>query len=812
MLDATLQKLQMSTDTAIMLYMNADDTICCSTSSSGEFAHLVALLNELKLLDQSIGKGDELDAKVAYLIKELQPLAAKLIDMCSMDESTRDFLRLVSLLFANGKVNDLIKQEMSTEVIDEICVLYLGTLDTLRYMQHNRGVLISNVSLISPLLITISFSFRLMYKQSDSLMKILSILFVFHLQHKELLQTTIDLFCINASTNMEVFEVFNKLWEKTLQLPNGDSFESKRLPGPVSTLNKIFLLREYPMSLELLDHVFPYQSNQMLLRCSKEVVSIYSALLSLRSNPDTSVLLTIISLLQNDLSCEVMVGLIDVMEMDSLLLSLYDSKSEFRSAIEFILFKISGNIDLSDPRIQMKFVSKIFKTEVLDALDESIYARYKVIFELVDHNYKIDFAKDFQMSMLLEQSLSTIDSQFELIQDHDVLAQYGSIYCMESLFTYANFIINKSILGFMNPKRELPREFLYTMDLKRFAPLPRSNFTDISLESIPLAQINAKNINKLINSSLLCLSVVNTVVKKYFESKGSLNMSVHIGETDSHLEYRCMDSLLKLHFTSLFTALIISNELCTRARDSPSSFFEYEPPAKIMRLKVFQLFENLFQLYGDFAIYLLVRFVTMASMHDLILQELSLQLLNHLTFHCKNDLKDAIIGNDMISGMVKAFVTKWDDGSERYKEFNSLLRLSRAAMKQVPFDRLKYLKQLGYEVELLSSSSNNSMRFDMPSAQPFNQSFTTNKSIKKQTMNNQQSLNIGHNQTYTHMNNMYVNSSSPITNLNNNMNMNMNMHTQYQQKHMSEDPGYNYKTSNLNNVMSFVPQQQNYGN
>jgi hypothetical protein len=799
MLETLLAELKLSNTEpeARGISLNTDDEgqIHCI---GGNFGPLVESLNQLKLIDQGTNHGgnDDLDSNVALLLKNVSEAIKDFDSSYIVDEKTREFLRVVSIASASDKINELIKLDMNTGLIDKIVAIYLNIIDVMKSMRHSSGQLLSRTSFISPLLITISFSFKLKHPKSNSLVKILTMIFVFHLNHRPLIESIVKMFSVNSSTNMDVFEVFNKLWETTLQLPTDTSQVVKHSPGPITLMNRVHILRDCTMSIHLIDQILPYQPNQMLLRLSKDIVSIYSALLGLKNNLDTSVFLNIMSLLNSEMSCETFLSLTETLGMSQDLLKLREDP-EFNTTLDYILFKISSTLNLKNPKLGIQYISKITQADVFDAIDESIYARYKVVFETIDHNYKINFHCDYQMSFLLENALCTIEKQFKLIDDQHVITEFGSIFSIESLFIYNLFIAQRSILENVNPDREIPLNFMALMNLKRFPPLPRSNFTDFSIKNITGAQINTKNLQRLINSTHLCLLILKKIIREYIKAKGPLDNNDRLDGKYISMEYRATEELLKHYFTSLFTVLIVSNELCTKAQTLSNSFFDYESTGKVLRLQVFQIFEDLFLRYGSFAFYVLLQFVTQVSECDLQLQELSMMLLNHLTFHSSTSLKNEAVKNDIIKSLIKNFVTTWDDGSIDYSYFNKLLGLPNKLPMMAEFDKTKYMKVF----KLIDTNSTNSsprsgtsMGFQNTAEMPPQDFMMNSVTPAPLNVNPRTKLNL-------------------ITNQNDNMKYHQQsfkpqMMTATSQNLAYHQQDYSFKTSNVQNVTPFTPQQQ----
>lgn len=799
--------------------------ILAGGQSASLLTDLVAALNKLKSIDDDNASTslDINDTIVKELCKEVSANMDALPSCQIKYLHIQSLLQVIALVHASYELNELIMKEMSNDLIDKILGIYLDALYVLKHLPKQTGNLLSRVSFISPLLITISFSFKIQYPNSPSLLKVLSLIFAYHLKHRSLLVETMKLFSFNGITNLEVFEVFNKLWEKTLEAPGTQGLDPKFAPGPLTLTRRLEAITSTYVELTVVDQILPYSPNQGLLKLTKDTVTVYNCLSSLNPQSGIKDLLPIVNILSSTLDQELVLCLAGTLGLQHLLISLHQIP-DLKDTMNFIFFHL-GNCAVASNSQVLFTNSMLLTADIYDAFNSSKYARYKAVFELVDHNYKIDFTKDYQMVMAIEGALSTINSDFSLAEDHKILFEFGSTFSIDSLFNYTTSIISTGLLKFVSPFREIPTKFTKTMSLERFAPLPRSNFLGFKfINNTFERQINLRNFDRLVSSAHTCLEIMGNILEGYTHSNDRFRTKDSLFCNDANLQYCANHVLLEQYFTTLFTVLILAHEMMTRGEGRTNNMkssvvYDYMSIGNVLKLQVFQLFTDLFQLYGSFGAYELVQFIEMVSHEDLEMQRIGVVLLNHLIFHSSEDFKKYVVENGIINKKICTFVKYWDDGSTLYTPLLDLLKIGeRKEFTVVVFEKQRYLDILGLSPikspgQPSSIHTSNSYTGDCNIAgTSINVPHTANTTMSDAS----RSSNPGHNRNTTTGSSFNQHDlSTPVSAAPSNyhyreMNKRNGFESsntgvgqyQYQNNHMDH-----YKTSSIRGVQSFIPKQ-----
>lgn len=802
----------------IKLVFNIQGNFDILEGYSRETCELVNDLNRLLELDSKTESdffpGNEVDDEIKALVERVKPFvnsldAEKLQTIQSQD--VKSFLQTISLVLANFIVNDFIKTEIDVGLINKMTDIYMVIIETLRDLKRDTySFLLSKTSFISPLLITISFSFKLNTGGSSMLIKTLAVLFTYLVRSESLFDSVVKMFTINPTTNIEMFQVFNKLWEKTLEIPQQNQINIRQAPGPISIINRLDSLNHCLISPQLIGHIFPYTPNQYIFQLCQSSLKAHTILSNIKTGREiSSGLYELISFVGDDLSCEVLLLIIESMGLGDELLKLHGNE-QYQTQLNFIFTKISQTSYVGhDNSISLEFLKTILTKDITGPLESSISQRYQVLFELVDHNYEINFHEDFAMSISTEQAIFSINRDFALQKDHLILSDLGSSLSLPALFIHVSFILSKALINFANPTKFLPKLLEESLSLKKFAPLPKSDFLDFGVSSISPCQMNLRNFQRVTNSLHMCLSVLDKIILNYSNLKSWIHPVKAVEEIENNLEYQTVDKFLEINFSAYFAVLTVSNELLQKSQSYGNNlspvFHDLSSVSHVLKLQTFLIFDRLFQLYDNFAFYKLVKFIMKISMIDLELQKSSMKVLDHLIFHTDNGMKEAAENNDLIKKLLQQYVVLWSDGTEIYKRFEDFLGLKSNSTELVNFDTTAHLKFLGLSPPEYSNTS--------PSTS------SSASSINNYNLSNQ-SNNYGLQSTLSTPNNSFVtnnnNINQPISQDNSYFgNSKVFIRTQVglRKPNTPISAGAmdynNYRTSNIKNVQSFVPQHFN---
>ncbi|CCH45702.1 hypothetical protein BN7_5287 [Wickerhamomyces ciferrii] len=816
----------------VLLYFKDNETLKLSTSESFmDLSEVEAAFQRLfkinKLNDSKIEAANDIDTEIKALVGKvkLSPINYKTAAEDEVkNKELKDFSQTIALLAANFTVNDFIKTEIDESLIEKMTMVYIEILNLLKnYNFSSPNFLLTRVSLISPLLITISFSYKLRSPTSSSLMNILSILFTYSIKNPDILQSVIKLFAITPTTNIEMFEVFNKLWESTLENSTGNQLNDRQLPGPISISNRISHLQGYEISTTLLNTIFPYSQNQYIRQLSRNTLKIHSILTNIKAGNKISKHLTeLVSFTSDNCTAETLAILLQTLNLQDTFLDLFGDEN-FTNQLGYIFSKLSQtSIPIGRQPLLNKLQKSVLDKDILSPFETSLNMRYKVLIEIIDHNTAIDFQKEASWSISLMNSLYLIKSDFDLVKSHMALSDLGSSLSLPAIIIKVSFILSDAILKIVNPSREISTHLKQNITFNNLPPLPISDFLDFSNVFISQSQVNLGNLQRLLDSLHYCSSILNDIHMKYNEFKEFIHPVQNLEGKDDDLEFQATDKYLLLNYSSLFSTLTLADELSQKSKGYgdlgySSVFFDLSSIGKTLQLQVFKVFESIFKLYDTFAFFKLIKLIMKISMNDLELQKFSIKLLNHLVFHSGNGLKIKIENNELIMRLLTQFVSLWSDNSNEYIRFERFLNIpTTTSNDSVIFDTKYYLNVLGYDDhEILPMASPATATSTHSSSDSY--SFTSNNTNNGFNIsNNSQSIPTPgtlNNSTFTKQPTLqdtsYFNNPNYNYSTNQQFNNNNNNFNQFQNTNGPLSTGamdYGYRTSNIRNVQSFIPQ------
>lgn len=656
---------------------------------------------------------ESLRSQTSKIIHDLRYLHAH-----SIKES--EVLSNISLIISSFKIGDLLRMEndkVTEGQINKIIEIYYQVLQVLQ--SHNTSsssVLLSKCSFILPLLIVISLALRLGLSSSTNsiLMKILTVLMVYHLKHPSLFHDVELLLNLSPDPQSPSFTsssepsqaLVTSLWEKIIGIVPSNELNLKSHQGPISLINNLDLLSDQSINESLISQILiPHHANSYLPQLSSSLRNIYPLIYALKLNSEneskvSQILSQLITHSHSDFDVEVMKILLKTLnfEMGFLSLRKYNSVFPFHLFLLNRLGTITSIKTASEFNQDLEFLTATLDSQILRSFDKSRLACYRVLFELIDHNLKLNITTDFQLSLLLERSLISIFNNFDITEDHSAVSDLGSMFSLEGVLGHSLFVMNLSLLKCINPKKKLPSLITSMFDLKRFPPVPKSKFLDFeSLFELNKSCLNLRGFERLCLSSNLCCGVILRLLKTLKIQKKNQGMISGLESSNLNLDYRSTDILLLLYYELMFVHLVVSNEFIALSKKN-LEFSSFEAQGNIMRLQVFEIFEVLFGIYGSFASFKLISFISEISMRDLKLKEMGFKLLHHLVFHGDFGFKNHILEVELIKKPVVDFILLWNNGGAEYNDFCRLLSLNESDSSSISvlFDSKVYLRILGY--------------------------------------------------------------------------------------------------------------------
>lgn len=319
------------------------------------------------------------------------------------------------------------------------------------------------------------------------------------------------------------------------------------------------------------------------------------------------------------------------------------------------------------------------------ALDTLLEAQFDqqfnllIVMELIDHP-EFNLVEEPKLCHLLFIALSNIKNS-KVTNLHETLSQINSTQSLQALVNLLQFTLTKYLIQFFstqtskNTKWQLPSWFTEWI-VPAKPPISKSLFVFNNDDE----KFNMININDHVRIILDCLNTSITINNKILGSYRQLAldpMSLDGNESVNHLLVR---NYFQLFFIPMFATLALSEQLRVSHPDFALS-------SKQLFANLVKLIENLINLKGNTAVYHFLKFISKISVEDLVLQKISLNLLNHLFFHQINNstyVRNLCINNKLSLETLKTYIDLWNDGTEKYSQFyDSLFHLKQPQVEQV---------------------------------------------------------------------------------------------------------------------------------
>lgn len=200
----------------------------------------------------------------------------------------------------------------------------------------------------------------------------------------------------------------------------------------------------------------------------------------------------------------------------------------------------------------------------------------------------------------------------------------------------------------------------------------------------------------IVNDLLRCLNLTILLISKLLRDYNDLNINPLIQSSDdnsSNNNHVMIEQYMQLFLVPLFTSLLLTQQLKDQDQEQGQKERVKEEEKKenvnligsslvkklfsqLIFFSSLKLCENLIIKEKNLALYHLIKFTTKISLDDLILQKISINLLNHLFFHQIRDgdnddnlIQKLCLKNQLSFQALKDYIALWNDGSEVYSAF-----------------------------------------------------------------------------------------------------------------------------------------------
>ncbi|CCK70121.1 Vir1p KNAG_0D03750 [Huiozyma naganishii CBS 8797] len=326
----------------------------------------------------------------------------------------------------------------------------------------------------------------------------------------------------------------------------------------------------------------------------------------------------------------------------------------------------------------------------------------QLVMEVIDHP-ELSFLEESRLIFLLHGALRNI-SQLNAVSLHDKLGQLGTTQSMLSIFKLLEFILAK----FLNQLRgktvssnfSIPHWFAEDI-LTKIPPIskPLFIFEDEHADMAgPWARTTTtKNIEILLQCLNYTLIINNSILKQY----RVLNIDyLKVGDTsNSTVDYILSNSFFQLNYIASLTTLCVSKQVEEVQQDPLEG--------KLLFASSVKSIENLIVLHGNTALYHLLKFIKQISQENLLLQGISIHLLNHLFYHGRSRFVHEICSqNELSTNALREYISLWNDGSEKYASFYcDILPEKQKKVKKVTVN-IDHLNQIIQDLEQPGENEN----------------------------------------------------------------------------------------------------------
>lgn len=328
----------------------------------------------------------------------------------------------------------------------------------------------------------------------------------------------------------------------------------------------------------------------------------------------------------------------------------------------------------------------------IDSNSNGIPFDLQVFMEIVDHP-ELNYIQEPRLSMLLSLSSRRM-RKYPCHILHYILGTLGSTQSLPAIVNISQYLLSKflintgSICQLVNLTQsqlhlhskddnwykskkttvQIPSWF-ETSVLPPIPPISRSLFVfeNNSLESEHESN-SVITITDLIFESLNTIILFNVDLLRQYRQLSIDSLALNdYDEATSTIQHKAMQQYMELYFIPLMTTLMLSRQLA----DKDARILD-ESKGRIMSLVLLssstKLCEALILTHGNIALYHLIKFLARVSGEDLLMQAISIDLLNHLFYHSATNLiKRLCIENELSKQALFSYINIWNDGTEKYK-------------------------------------------------------------------------------------------------------------------------------------------------
>lgn len=387
-----------------------------------------------------------------------------------------------------------------------------------------------------------------------------------------------------------------------------------------------------------------------------------------------------------------------------------------------------------------KWVKKDFYNQVLhnmlnvddDNIDSLNFA-LKVLMEIIDHP-EYNYMEESKLVLLLYLALVKLE-KVPVTQLHTILSEMGTTQSLISIVNMTQFFIAQFLNKLQlvsektsmdditklqtgktrtNIRNEISSQQNGKNKLSKFEipnwfkneispdipPIAKSLFIfDTSVNEVDSLKLSfTETLNILSDCLNLTILVHNNIINQYHALNISLLQSDSTEKNDINvnIEYLLKQNFFQLNYIPIFTTMLTVKNMFKNGTDGLIFKNGVTSIKKVITLNSIKYIESLIISYKDIALYHLLKFISTISQENLILQKISIQILNHLFFHNNdNDFTYLLCKNNKLSlNEIYTYIRLWNDGTPNYSLFFTELFNEKQPMVNIKKIDLRQLQEL----------------------------------------------------------------------------------------------------------------------
>ncbi|EDO16163.1 hypothetical protein Kpol_1026p10 [Vanderwaltozyma polyspora DSM 70294] len=370
--------------------------------------------------------------------------------------------------------------------------------------------------------------------------------------------------------------------------------------------------------------------------------------------------------------------------------------------IDKILKRVCLNVSWLPNDIRIMMISAFLKNDInlenSNSDNTGLAFDLQVVMELIDHP-EMNYLEESKLLMLLYSSLLNIKKSY-CTELHKTLGTIGSTQSLPALINILQFLLSKFVINigniteltsslniqqintdpnwfkYKNSKYQLPKWYEINI-LPPIPPISKSLFVfEQNSQDKFYGNDYIYNTSLILHCLILVISINIELLRQY--KLLSIDPLVLNGfEKNLNLKHKLIQQYLELYFIPMMSSLLLSNKLINH----PLPLLGEKKSillSKFLFSSCIKVCEELTKTHGNIVLYHLIKFISKASVDDLIIQNISINLLNHLFFHNQqnsgnsgknNTIIQLCLENELTTQILHSYINIWNDGTEVYSKF-----------------------------------------------------------------------------------------------------------------------------------------------